>query len=123
MKETGTTTPSASIEALKRLKEVETGWDAKIVQTRAEIAARLSLARDASEKVVQAARVEADRKREARLSEVRGTAEVEARKILDDGEREAAAMAGGVAKGVEAAREKLLSAVLGEFRDGSNGGK
>jgi vacuolar-type H+-ATPase subunit H len=123
MKETEATTPSASIEALKRLKEVETSWDAKIVETRAEIAARLALVRDQSEKMLQAARAEADRKREEHLTDVRQAAESESRRILDDGQREADALAGTVGKGVKAAREKLLGAVLGEFRDTSSGGK
>ena len=41
--------PAASVEALKRLKEMETEWDAKLVRAREETARRLAKAREAAE--------------------------------------------------------------------------
>lgn len=115
--------PAANVEALRRLKEVENDWEAKLAQTRSEVAARVALARDAAEKAIQAARAEMDRLREARLTEARAAAQIEADKILAEGQRAAQALAAAGAKGLAAAQSKIVAAVLGEFRDTTSDGK
>ncbi len=115
--------PAANVEALRRLKEVENAWETKLAQTRSEVAARVSIAREAAEKAIQAARAEMDRLREARLTEARAAAQIEADKILADGQRAAQTIASAGSKGVAAAQTKILAAVLGEFRSSSSDGK
>ena len=115
--------PAANVEALRRLKEVETAWETKLATTRSEVAARVALTRDAAEKAIQAARAEMDRLREQRLTEARAAAQTEADKILAEGQRAAAALATTGAKSLKAAQTKILNAVLGEFRDTSSDGK
>jgi vacuolar-type H+-ATPase subunit H len=115
--------PAANVEALRKLKEVETTWETKLAQNRSEVAARVAMARDAAEKAIQAARAEMDRLREARLTEARAAAQVEADKIIAEGRRTADAMAAAGSKGLAALQPKILAAVLGEFRDSGSDGK
>ena len=64
-----------------------------------------------------------DRLREARLTEARAAAQVEADKIIAEGQRAAQAIAAAGSKGVAAAQSKIVAAVLGEFRGTSSDGK
>jgi len=115
--------PAANVEALKRLKEVETAWEATLAKTRSEVAARVALAREAAEKAIQAARAEMDRLRETRLAQARTEAQAEADAILADGQKAAEKVAAAASKGADSARGKILAAVLGEFRETGSDGK
>jgi vacuolar-type H+-ATPase subunit H len=124
MEETHAATPVFSADALKHLKEVEAEWDHRLTETKAQLAVRLAKAREAAEKAVQSARTEADRLRDARLTEVRATAQAEAEQLIAEGKRTASTVASGTLKGVQSAKARILDAVLGEFAPSSDpGGK
>lgn len=114
------TTPAFTAEALKRLKEVEADWDHRLTETKAQLVARLTKAREAAEHAVHQARTDADKQRESRLSQVRISAEAEADRLIAEGKKAAAAVSTGSIKG---AKDKIIEAVLGEFAHGDSGGK
>jgi vacuolar-type H+-ATPase subunit H len=114
-------TPTASVEALKQLKNVEVEWAAHLEQAREATQARLARARDAAESTIAQARSEVDRHREGVLQEARAAAQVEADRIVNLGQKDAAKLAGEATKGLQSVRAKLLAAVLGEFRADSTG--
>ena len=123
MSETGGATASASVEVLRKLKEIENDWDAKLVAARAETAARLTKSREAAEAAIAAARVDAERWREVQLVAARIQAQTEADSILAAGRRTASDIESAVGKGMKVAGPKVLDAILGEFRSSDSGGK
>lgn len=109
--------PVASVEALRRLKEIETEWETKLTQARAEAVQRVAKAREAAEAAVAEARAEVDRAREALLTSARATAQAEAERIVTAGRAEADKVAGAARTASASLKAKLLDAVVGDFRE------
>jgi vacuolar-type H+-ATPase subunit H len=124
MNETGGgATASASIEVLRKLKEIETELDARLVAARAQSAQQIAKAREAADLAVAAARAEADRWREVTLVAARSQAQIDSDKILADGRREAATLEQSDVTASKSTTQKVLDAVLSGFRASDFGGK
>jgi vacuolar-type H+-ATPase subunit H len=108
-------TPTASVEALKDLKNVELDCESRLADARAGTQARLAKAREAAEATFAEARAEADRLRESTLQAARSGAQEESTRIVSLGEKDAAKIAAEAAKSLAAVRAKLMAGVLGEF--------
>lgn len=119
MSDTAGPEPVASVEALRRLKEIETAWDAKLAQARADAAKRVAKAREAAEAAVAEARAEVDKARETLLTSARVTAQAEAERIVATGRAEAEKVAGAARSASASLKAKLLDAVVGDFRESS----
>ena len=105
-----------SVEALRRLKEVETEWEAKLSAARAAAEKRIQLARDSAEALVTKVRPEVERQRETVLSTARSAAQSEADRIVRDGEAKARETMEVSAKLSPTARSKVLATVLAGFQ-------
>jgi vacuolar-type H+-ATPase subunit H len=119
----GGATASASIEVLRKLKEIETELDARLVAARAQSAQQLAKAREAADLAVGVARAEADRWREVTLVAARSQAQIDSDKILADGRREAATLEQSDVTASKSTTQKVLDAVLSGFRASDSGGK
>ncbi len=114
-----TTTPGLSdlgtVEALKRVKAVESEWEAKLAEARAHRDQILQRWRDETEATVHAAQLESERERSEAIQAARIAADGEAAKMLADGDRAAEAAGREDPEDLTEKRAAILAAVLGEF--------
>jgi len=115
--------PSNSVDELRRLKDVETEWEAKLAAAKTAAQERLVKAREAAEAAVHAARAEVERVREFTLASARAAAQKEAEKAMAQGRQQADAIASDSPKSLGRVQEKLLKAVLRGFRGTETAGK
>ena len=109
------TTPVAT---LKRIKETETEWAGRVAEARARVDTQLARLQAEAEGAVRAAERDAQAAREAQLALVRTAADIEARTIVEEGERAATNAAKGEEKDPDDRRDAILNVLLGGFRSG-----
>lgn len=107
------------VEALRRLKEVETETEARLAAAREAAAGKLRALTEELEAGLSGLRHELERARERDLQAAREGAEREAAAILEEGRRAVAALEGRPATLPEARRSELVRVVLGAFHPGS----
>lgn len=108
--------PDPSLEPIRRVRAVESEWESKLAAFTSQAKGELErLTRDA-EAIVTATREELERSRAAAVEKARGAAELEASRIVAEGKDKAGTLRGKGPGELEPLRERLLSAVLGEFR-------
>ncbi|MGI0131497.1 MAG: hypothetical protein ACREDK_00125 [Thermoplasmata archaeon] len=120
---TAATGGSGSIDALRHLKELETEAEARLRAAVEQGERELSQLRSEIEASVHAARVEADRTREALLQAERARIEAEAERIVAAGRTAAEAIEHGAAKDLRAISEEILNRVVGQFRPPAGKGR
>lgn len=110
------TDDSPSVDVLRRLKSAEGEWAAKIAEAKAATARRLTSARESADVQLKKARADADRLLEEALMRARATAEKEAELAVLEGRSLAAQIASAPGGDLGPKRDRVLDAVLGEFR-------
>lgn len=105
-----------SLDDLKRVKEAELEWEAKVRAAAAARRAVLDRLNAETDAIVKAERASAEESRELALKQAGDIADREAARIAADGERAAAAARVGTGKGPAERSEEILNAVLGSFR-------
>jgi vacuolar-type H+-ATPase subunit H len=113
--ETSGASESGSIEALKRVKSVETEWDARLSAGRAATEVELRQLREAADAAVKAAQAEADRERTSRLERARAETATGAEAIVAEGRRAAELAARGEGRRPQDKKDAILDVVLGSF--------
>jgi vacuolar-type H+-ATPase subunit H len=111
---TGAVAPS-SVDALRRVKAVETDWEARLKAAREESEATLRRLREESEAAVKAVHAQMEHERAERVEHARLEATGMAAAILADGEKAAEAAARGEGKRPADKKDAILGAVLGKF--------
>jgi vacuolar-type H+-ATPase subunit H len=110
----GATAPG-SVEALKRVKAVETEWEARVSAARQEAEATLQRLREESEAAVKAAQAEAERERTGRIERARTEIAAEVETIIAGGRVEAAVALRGEGRRPADKKSEILDVVLGSF--------
>ncbi len=115
---TSSETPASdagTIEALKRIKNAESDWDHRLADARRASEATLRRQKEEAGATVAAARAEAEADHARTVERARLAADVEARQIVADGERQAAQATGAAAPRSSDRSAGLLKAVLGDL--------
>lgn len=104
-----------TVDALKRVKAAETEWEAKVAEARAHRDEAFRRLRDETVAVMKAAHAEVEQERAAAVQAARAATEVEAARIVAEGDRAAAAAAREDPKLLVGKRAAILGAVLDGF--------
>ena len=104
-----------SVEALKRVKAVETEWETRLASARAEAEASVRRLREESDAAVKAATEDAERDRTDRVERARVEAAGLAGAIVADGQKSAEAAARGEGRRPADKKDEILAVVLGSF--------
>ena len=105
----------ATVEALRRVKAVESEWELKLRAARGEAEDAVRRARDESEATVKAVGAEAEAERARRLEAGEAAAEKEAEAILQEGSGAAAKLRTEKGKAPSDRASEVLEAVLGPY--------
>lgn len=108
--------PNASIEALKRLKAAETQSAAQLKKLVEEGNERLKQLSTSAEEYVRAGKAAAEKSADATIERARATLAGDTSAVVQVGESDAAKVANRSKAELDKLEEKLLDAVLGEFR-------
>ena len=108
---------SVSIETLKRIKEAEVAADAGLAQLRSEGEALLKRLRNEAAEAILQVRSAGEVARQGAVANAKGAADAEAAKLLAEGRKAAQLIEMKATQTVNAKRAKVLSVVLGGFRD------
>ena len=108
--------PTGSLEALKRLKQTETDAEAKVRALLAEGVERLKRSKESAEESVRTAKLDADKAAEDAVTKARGSLAGDVAAVVKDGEAEAAKLASRSKASLAAIEQKILDAVIGDFR-------
>jgi vacuolar-type H+-ATPase subunit H len=112
----GASSGPATVEVLKRLKEVETAAESQVRLFVEEGERMLRALRSEADAAVAAARVELEKTREATLQAERAKVERDAERLLEEGRKAAESLDAKGRSLLDSRREPLLNAVLPEFR-------
>ncbi|HTW40676.1 MAG TPA: hypothetical protein VMF04_07500 [Thermoplasmata archaeon] len=107
--------PSGSIEALRRVKEVEAEWELKLRTARGQSQAALEQLRASAENAVKSAQSLADGVRANTVLQAKQEAEREAAEILRAGTKAADQAALGQGKRPADQKDEILAVVLAGF--------
>jgi vacuolar-type H+-ATPase subunit H len=116
MAASATGTPDPSLEPIRRVRAVESEWETKLAAFTAQAKEELERLTREAEAIVASTRAELERKRALAVEKARLDAEAEAATIVAEGKERAAGLRGKGPEELEPLRERILSAVLGEFR-------
>jgi vacuolar-type H+-ATPase subunit H len=107
--------PNVSVEALKRLKSVETDSDDRLKAAIARGEDRLKRLRAEAEVTVRSARDAAEKAADAAVEKGREDLGQEVDRILASGQAEAAKVGQRSRADIDGRRDKLFQAIFGEF--------
>ncbi|HTW40121.1 MAG TPA: hypothetical protein VMF04_04620 [Thermoplasmata archaeon] len=107
--------PDVGLDALRRIKSVESEWEQRLAADREKAEATLQRLREETEAAVKATQAEAEEERARAVGAARAGADREAAAILADGERAAAEAARGEGKHPADRKDAVLTAVLADF--------
>ncbi len=103
------------VDALKRVKAVETEWDARLAEARETSRRELARKREEADAAVKAVLQEAEAERLRALERARIVSEAEARGIVSEGEAAARKVRDEREKRGGGRNGEILAAVLGSF--------
>jgi vacuolar-type H+-ATPase subunit H len=104
------------VQPLRRLKETEASWDAKLGQARTQGESVLREARAQAEKALAQARQDAETLRATKLQEAAAHALQEAQRIVEQGKAEAARLGGVSASELEAKFSEVVKALFDDVK-------
>ncbi|MGI0054833.1 MAG: hypothetical protein ACREBT_03950 [Thermoplasmata archaeon] len=104
-----------SLDELKRVKDAETEWDARLKDAAAHSEAEIKKAHEEADGRVGLARTAAHQSREERVRAAQAEGDQEAERILSVGDLEAVVVLQGQGKQPRDLERPILEAILGEF--------
>ncbi len=112
---------TSAVESLRRVRAAETSWEARLAEARERTDALLREVAAETETAVAGARRAAESERDRAIQAAREQADREAADILSRARAEAERIRTAPAADLGARADRILGAILSEFRSGKKG--